>query len=194
MSNQQIFSKINKKIGKADNYNQDFYLLMGDIDDESIQPVIEWVITNNFPDENGERPDIMNLLICGNGGEAGPAFALIDIIQGSAVPVRTIGFGQLCSSSLMIFMSGEKGQRVLTPNTMVLSHQYSWGSGGKEHELSAAAKGFKLSSSIILNHYLKCSNLNEADIKKILLPASDVWLSAKECLKVGLCDLVQDLK
>ena len=189
----KMFSGINKKIGGI-NENQGFYLLMGQVDDESIQPVIEYIISGNGSTEDGEQLDCLNLMICSPGGEAGAAFALIDIIQGSGVPVRTIGFGQVASSGLMIFMAGEAGNRILTPNTMVLSHQYSWGNGGKEHELMATAKAYKLSSSIILNHYLKFSNLNEKDIKTYLLPASDVWLSAKEALKFGLCDVVKDLK
>ena len=189
----QIFSAINKKIGH-NNYNQDFYLLMGEINEETISPVIEYVIANNFPNGEEEPMDVLNLMICSNGGEVGPAFGLIDVMQGSAVPVRTIGFGSVGSAALMIFMSGAAGQRILTPNTMVLSHQYSWGSGGKEHELMASAKGFKLSSSIILNHYVKNTKLNEEEVKNILLPASDVWLSAKECLKFGICDMVKDLK
>lgn len=189
----QIFSAINKKLGHG-HYNQDFYLMMGEVSEETVSPVIEYIIGNNFPDESGELPDVLNLMICSNGGEVGPAFALIDVMQGSGVPVRTIGFGAVGSAALMIFMAGVAGQRVLTPNTMVLSHEFSWGNSGKCHELEAAAKGFKLSKNIIMNHYIKCTNLSEADITKTLLTPSDIWLSSKECLKFGLCDMVKDLK
>jgi ATP-dependent Clp protease protease subunit len=189
----QIFSAINKKIGPH-NYNQDFYLLMGEINEETIAPVIEYIISNNFPNGEEEPMDVLNLMICSGGGEVGPAFALIDVMQGSAVPVRTIGFGSVGSAALMIFMAGAAGQRVLTPNSMVLSHQWSWGNGGKAHELEATAKAYKLSSSIILNHYVKSTKLNEEEVKRILLPPSDVWLSANECKKYGICDIVSNLK
>ena len=43
---------------------------------------------------------------------------------------------------LSIFMSGQKGHRTLTPNTSILSHQWAWGSAGKEHELFATIKEF----------------------------------------------------
>ena len=62
-------------------------------------------------------------------------FALIDIIHGSRLPIWTVGIGMLASMGLMIFMAGEKGHRVLTPNTLILSHQWSGVDSGKEHEL-----------------------------------------------------------
>ena len=95
---------------------------------------IEWVFEANFSEE---RPDMLNLIICSPGGDLNASFAMVDVMRGSAIPIRTIGLGQIASAGLMIFIAGEKGQRILTPNTSILSHQYSWGAFGKEHELFA---------------------------------------------------------
>jgi ATP-dependent protease ClpP protease subunit len=90
-------------------------------------------------------------------------------------------------------MAGYHGHRILTPNTAILSHQYSWGSVGKSHELIAATKAFDLTSTMLMNHYKKCSNLDEDQINKFLLPASDCWLSPQEALNYGLCDEIKEL-
>jgi ATP-dependent Clp protease, protease subunit len=68
-------------------------------------------------------------------------------------PIRTIGLGQIASAGLLIFASGSKGQRILTPNTSILSHQYSWGAFGKEHELFATVKEFDLTTKRMIAHY-----------------------------------------
>jgi len=77
-------------------------------------------------------------------------------------------------------MSGEQGHRVLTPNTSILSHQWSWGSGGKEHELFSVVKEFKLNQKRFINHYKKCTGLDEETIREKLLPESDVWMTPQE--------------
>lgn len=185
-----MFSQINSSL-KGNSEQQSFFLLMDPIDGESIRPCIEWIIESNFSEE---KPEVLNLMICSGGGELSAGFALIDIMRGSSIPVRTIGVGEIASAGLMIFMAGMSGQRVLTPNTAILSHQYSGGLYGmKEHELFAATKSFNLTSKMVLNHYLKFSNLDEGKIKEILLPPQDVWLSPEEALQYGLCDCIKEL-
>ena len=74
-----------------------------------------------------------------------------------------------------------------------MSHQFSWGSHGKEHELFAQVKEFELSTKRMLDHYKKCTGLSEKDIRKHLLPPEDVWLSAQEAKKLGICDAVKSV-
>lgn len=184
-----MFSKINESISGNKN-QQSFFLLMADIDNDSIRSCIEWIIDANFSDEPAE---MLNLMICSSGGDLNAGFALIDVMRGSHIPIRTIGVGQIASAGLMIFMAGESGQRILTPNTAILSHQYSWGSLGKQHELMAATKAFDLTSKMLMRHYKKFTNLYEEQITQLLLPPHDVWLSPDEALEYGLCDTIQEL-
>ena len=164
---------------------------MEEITLNTCKQAIEWIFDANFAEE---RPQVLNLLICSPGGDLNAAFALIDTMRGSKIPVNTIGLGQIASAGLMIFISGDKGNRVLTPNTSILSHQYTWGAFGKEHELFATVKEFDLTTKRLIAHYKKCTGMKEEQIREILLPAHDVWLDAQEAKKYGLCDLVKDLK
>jgi ATP-dependent Clp protease protease subunit len=166
------------------------YLLMSEINSDSVKPVIEWILKNNLM----RTPiDKLSLVINSGGGSVGDAFALIDTMKGSAIPVHTIGLGEISSAALMIFMAGHKGERMLTPNASILSHQYSWGRWGKEHELINSSRAIDLTSEMILTHYKKCTGLTEKKIRNILLPPTDVWLSAKEAKKYGLCDKVKEM-
>jgi ATP-dependent Clp protease protease subunit len=185
-----MMNKLNLQL-KEDNSKHSFFLLMEEISLNSTKQAVEWIFDCNFGEE---RPELLNLIICSPGGDLNAAFALIDTMRGSAIPIRTIGLGQIASAGLMIFIAGEKGKRVLTPNTSILSHQYSWGAFGKEHELFATVKEFDLTTKKMIAHYKKCTGLTEAKIREILLPPQDIWLSAPEAKKHGLCDDVKELK
>ena len=138
------------------------------------------------------KPKMMKFIINSPGGEIAAAFALIDTIKGSRVPIYTYGLGEIASCGLMTFIAGEKGHRYITRNTAILSHQYSWGSFGKDHELMARVKEYNNTHARILEHYKKCTGLSEKDVKKYLLPPEDVWLTAKEAVKYGIADEIVD--
>lgn len=185
-----MMQKLNLQL-KEESDRHSFFLMMEEISLATCKQAIEWIFEANFAEE---RPDLLNLIICSPGGDLNAAFALVDTMRGSAIPVRTIGLGQIASAGLMIFIAGDKGQRILTPNTSILSHQYSWGAFGKEHELFAQIKEFDLTTKRMIAHYKKCTGLNEDKIREVLLPPQDMWLSAIEAKKFGLCDDVKDLK
>ena len=170
-----------------DLYKSGLYLLMDVITAETCKEAIEFVLKQNTEKMKQKR---LQFMICSPGGDVPSCFALIDIMKGSRIPIHTVGLGVIASCGLLLFITGEKGKRTLKPNTSILSHQYSWGSYGKEHELFAQVKEFELSTERMINHYKKCTGLTEAQIREHLLPPEDRWLSAKEAKKLGICDKV----
>jgi len=176
----------------AELFQKGFHVFMGEVSMETMNPIINWIISANFAKEKQHKE--LTLGICSPGGDLNACFALLDVMMGSKIPIRTIGMGMIASCGLLIFITGTKGKRILTPNTSILSHQYSWGSWGKEHELFARIKEFDLTSTRLLRHYIKCTKLKEKEIREKLMPPHDVWLDAKEAKKLGLCDKVQDMK
>ncbi len=185
-----MMNKLNLQLTDGGDSKHSFFLMMEDISLTSVKSATEWIFEANFTEE---RPELLNFIITSPGGDLNAAFALIDVMRGSAIPVRTIGLGQIASAGLMIFIAGEKGQRILTPNTSILSHQYSWGAIGKEHELFATVREFDLTTKKMIAHYKKCTGLDEKRIRETLLPPQDVWLSPVEAKKLGLCDEVKEL-
>ena len=167
-----------------------YYLFNSDFTPSTTGDAIKFILERNLLKKN--QPKFMKMLINSPGGEVSSAFALIDTMKGSRVPVYTYGLGEIASCGLMTFIAGEKGKRFITRNTSILSHQYSWGSYGKEHELMARVKEYNNTQLRIVDHYKKCTGLSEKDIKKYLLPPEDVWLTAKEAVKYGVADEVVD--
>jgi ATP-dependent Clp protease protease subunit len=167
------------------------YVLMGEIDDENIKPIIEWILYENFVTKKKKKE--LLLMICSEGGDMSSAFALIDVMKSSNIFIKTVGLGQVASAGLLIFLAGTPGRRVLTPNTSILSHQWAWGSDGKAHELFATMREFDLTQKRMMAHYKECTGLAEDEIKTALLPPHDVWLSAEEALALNVCDAITQL-
>jgi ATP-dependent Clp protease protease subunit len=168
-------------------HQKGIFLHVGEINMESAKSIVAWILAANIEKSH----DALKLIIHSEGGELSSAFAIVDTMRGSKIPIHTVGLGCVASSGLIIFMAGAKGHRILTPNTQILSHQYSWGNFGKDHELVSVTKEYALMTDRIVSHYKRCTGLKEDKIKKVLLPPSDVWLSAEEALELGICDEIR---
>lgn len=169
------------------------YLLMEGINNKTCADAMKWIINANLANESARYPDKhLTLIVNSPGGAVHSCFALVDVMNASRLPVHTVGLGMIASCGLLLCMNGAKGHRTITPNTSILSHQYSWGSRGKEHELYAVVKEFEMSTERLINHYKKCTGLSESRIKKVLLPPQDMWLSAEEAKKYKIIDKVED--
>jgi len=166
------------------------YVFMDEVTNETIKPVIEWILHENYVVKNKKKE--LLLMICSDGGELSSAFALIDTMRSSHIPIKTVGLGLIASSGLLIFISGAKGRRILTPNTSILSHQFSAGSEGKSHELFATVREFELINKRLIEHYRLCTGLDTDTITARLLPAQDVWLDHESALELNICDSVSD--
>lgn len=167
------------------------YFLSGGFNSETASKIVAWILEANMAPKNDF--DHLTLIINSPGGEVNSAFAIIDAMEGSAIPVHTVGLGMIGSCGFLTFIAGAKGHRTLTPNTSILSHEWSWGSRGKAHELIAANREFELTQARMVNHYKKHTGLTKKKILKKLLPPHDVWLSAEEALKLGICDEIKTM-
>lgn len=164
------------------------YVFMDEVSSETIKPVIEWILYENYVSKHRKKE--LLLMICSEGGDLSAAFALIDTMRASQIPIKTVGLGLIASCGLLIFITGTSGRRVLTPNTSILSHQFSAGSEGKSHELFATMREFELTNKRIIDHYKQCTGLSEELVMTKLLPAQDVWLDHDSALELNLCDAI----
>ncbi len=166
---------------------QGLMILDGHIDDESVSRPIEQILVANA----GCNLHHLTLMINSEGGSVHAAFALIDIMRGSKIPIFTAGYGKILSSGLLIFMSGEPGERVLLPNTAILSHQFSSANGyQKEHDLMSGHNELVKVGKRMRKHYSDCTGLDLSIIDDELLCPSDKWMTPKEAIKYGLADRI----
>ena len=169
-------------------WDNGIYFFMEGVNAESCKKAINFIVRQNLQPKKLKR---LQLMINSPGGSVTACLALVDVMKGSKIPVHTTGLGMIASCGILLFMAGEKGHRVLTPNTSILSHQYSWGSAGKEHELFATVKEMQMTADRLLKHYRKCTGLTEKTIRQYLLPPEDVWLTPQQAKKFGIADHIR---
>lgn len=167
------------------------FFLSGGFNEGTAKDIVTWILEANLAAKRDYEH--LTLIINSPGGNVNAAFAIIDAMRGSAIPVHTVGLGLIASCGLLTFIAGEPGHRTLTPNTSILSHQWAWGSKGKSHELFAVVKEFELTDQRMVNHYARCTGLDHSVIREKLLPPQDIWLSAEEAKELNLCDHVKDM-
>lgn len=178
------------------------YLLFDEITKQSAESAVEFIIGANLKHryykskkhvniDEYEPLEHLTLVINSYGGDLSDAFSIIAAMQGSTLPIHTVGMGIVASSGLLIFIAGKKGYRLMTPNAAILSHQWAnHTTYSKEHELQAMQKDWKQTSIRMTKHYRECTGLSNKIIRTQLLPPQDVWLTPQESKRFRLCDKV----
>ena len=163
-------------------------LLFGEICAENVAPLIAWILAENFSES---APEQLTILINSEGGDLSDAFALIEVMRGSKIPINTVALGQVASAGLLIFMAGD--YRIITPSCSVMSHHFSAGVSGTFHDLINANKEWNFTQQRIVNMYMECTGMSEEQIKEQLLPTRDVYLTPSEAVELKLADEVRGL-
>ena len=130
------------------------------------------------------QPKPIYLHINSYGGGVFAAFAAIDFIQQSEIPVHTIIEGASASAATLMSVVGKK--RYIRPHASMLVHQLSSWFGGKLSEIEDDYKNVTQMHDTIKEIYKKHTNLCETDLEEIL--KHDLWWKADKCMQTGLAD------
>ena len=160
------------------------HFLVGEICEENVNECIKWLVYENFD----SKQKTLTLYINSTGGDLYAAFALIDIIKNSNHPVRTIAIGSAMSAAFLIFASGTQGERYCGKNASLMCHQFSDSTEGKYHDIKATMKDNELSNQKMVDILRDATGMTPAAIRKKLLPASDVYLTAEEAVDLKVAD------
>ncbi len=161
------------------------HFLSGEINEENIDKCIRWIIYENL---DAKVSKVLTLYINSTGGDLYSAFALIDVMKNSTHPVRTIAIGSAMSAAFLIAASGTNGERYAAKNVSYMCHQFTENTEGKYHDLKATMKGNELCNSMMVDVLREATGMAPSVIRKKLLPASDVYLSAAEAVEIGIAD------
>jgi len=165
--------------------------ISGTIDSSTAESVCKEIIEYNIKGEANQ----IQMIINSPGGSCTAGFSIIDIMEWSRIPIYTTGIGMIASMGLLIFMTGEKGRRVITPRTSILSHRFSAFNIGNHSQLIAGRKEEDLEHERILSHYQSYSGIKDKDeLEKYLLRDVDTWLSPDEAIQYGLVDIIEPLR
>lgn len=165
--------------------------LSGVIDEAKAENVCKEIIEYNIKGSINQ----VQMVINSTGGTCTAGFSIIDLMEWSNLPIYTTGIGMIASMGLLIFMTGEKGHRVVTPRTSILSHRFWGGNFGNHSQLIATRREEDMLHERILSHYMTYSNIKDSkELEKYLLRDVDTWLSTDEAVQLGIVDVVEPMK
>jgi ATP-dependent Clp endopeptidase proteolytic subunit ClpP len=168
--------------------NSNVHYLTGEIDEDNIGKAIKWILYSNA---KPGKVAYLTLYVNSIGGDLCQAFALIDMMKTTRIPVRTVGLGSICSAGFLIFSSGEPGYRTVFRNTEIMCHQYSSTIEGKHHDLKSNVKSMDMSNDKMVRLLCENTGMDAKSVKKKLLPESDVWLTPEELVSLGVADNIR---
>ena len=161
------------------------FFINGEINEDTVGDCIKWLIYENL-DTSKEK--ILTIYINSTGGDLYQSFALIDVMRSSPHVVRCIGIGAVMSAAFLIFASGDRGHRYAAKNTSFMCHQFSESMSDKYHDLKATMKENDICNEKMVAILKEATGLAPSVIKKKLLPPSDVYLTAHECVELNVAD------
>lgn len=162
------------------------HFLIGEIEESNINDCIKWLVYENL---HPKADKILTLYINSQGGDLYEAFGLIDLMNNSQIPIRTIGYGSVMSAAFLILASGTKGERYIAPNTGIMCHQFSSSEEvGKYHDIKAQRKESDRLNQTMYDILKEATGLDGRTIKNKLLPPHDVYMTASEMIDFGAAD------
>jgi ATP-dependent Clp protease, protease subunit len=161
------------------------HFLVGEIAEENIAECVKWIVYENF---DTAKSKVLTLYINSTGGNLYDAFALIDVMRTSHHPVRTISVGTAMSAAFLIFAAGAPGERYAAKNASFMCHQFTENMDAKYHDLKATMRENDICNQKMVDILKEATGMAPSVIKKKLLPASDVYLTAEELIELGVAD------
>lgn len=136
----------------------------------------------------GEGP--IDVFINSPGGHVESGDTIHDMIRfvRDLVPVRIVGTGWVASAGALIYLAGERKNRVCLPNTRFLLHQPMGGVRGPATDIDIEAREIiKMRERI--NHII-ARETGQPFEKVVDDTDRNYWMSAEEAVAYGMCDRI----
>ena len=154
------------------------------INDEVANIIVAQIL---YLESDDPEKEIM-LYINSPGGSVNAGLAIYDTMQYVRSTVATMCVGQAASMAAVLLASGEKGRRMLLPNSRILIHQPMGGVSGQASDIEIHAKEIlrlrQTLNEILVRH-------TGQDMAKVRQDTDrDYIMTAQEAVKYGIVDEV----
>lgn len=155
-----------------------------DFDDHMANSIVAQML---FLESIDSEKDIY-MYINSPGGNVTSMLAIYDVMSYIKPDVVTVGMGQCCSAGSFILAAGTKGKRFALPNTRIMLHEVSGGTGGKINDMKVAYEEITRLYDMMSTYYSIFTGKSQETIKKDL--ERDFFMSSTEAKDYGIIDEV----
>jgi ATP-dependent Clp protease protease subunit len=179
-------------IKKEDRYTEEYYFK---ILNKSRYILLYDIVGNASADIVVSKIKAMNILdikkpimleINSPGGDLSCGVSIINAIEQSKAPIHTIISGQACSMAAMISIVGK--YRKIYYNSYWMNHPLSEGQADYLQFIKDRTKFLIHLDKMTEGLLRKYTKLSHKDLIKI--STGELWLSAEECVRKGVCDSI----
>ena len=144
----------------------------------------------------GELPETVTIHLNSPGGYLSCGLALYDYIKTSQIPITCLVEGLCASAATLVMLACHN--RIMSPNSVFLMHQCSWGAWGENRFMQDLAINADKSMKRLRKIYMAETKIaeerqpqeREAYIQHLL--EHDYELDATECEEFGICSPCED--
>lgn len=144
----------------------------------------------NELDTLGNDVEVINLYINSPGGSVFETMAIIAMLDRHPADIISCidGIAASCASVLPMI-----SKRIIMPaNALMMIHHAMTGAWGNAKQLRKSADDVERISKAMCQHYLDRAGDKMSEEKLYEMLEEDTWLTAEQCLELGLCDEVAE--
>ena len=160
--------------------------------DETLFYEIRMITYWNREDDKNKIPPKkrkpITLLIHTYGGELDSCYALLDTMNSSITPIRTVNTNKAMSCGCLILMNGHKGMRYCMKLSSALLHEGSGGQQGSYGAVMAQTEDYKHTIEMMKENIMSHSSIDAKTLSK--WKNKEVYLYAEDQLKYNIVDKV----
>jgi len=154
-------------------------------------------ITVAVDEESGEASEVeiihpIDFIISTHGGSATEMFALYDVMRQvrEECPIYTFGVGKVMSAGVLLLAAGTKGERKIGANCRVMIHGVVSGQQGYLADIENEFEEAKFTQELYVKALANETNMTAKYIKKLVQRKTNVYLSAKDAVELGIADII----
>lgn len=155
--------------------------------DEINDDVAYLIITQLIYLDTLDDKESIKLYINSPGGSVTAGMAIIDTMESMKRKVDTVGIGSCASMGAMLLLCGTGDRKSLKSNRIML-HSVSSGTGGTVIDQKIQLDESLFLQDVLMRKISERSNILLDDVIK--MTERDKYLSAKECVELGLIDTI----
>ncbi len=123
------------------------------------------------------------------GGHISGMYAIFDTMNYIKPDIVTVGIGTVMSAGSFLLAAGTKGKRYALPNTDIMIHELSGGSGGKFNDMKNKQKHLESIHEKMMKHFSELTGQPLKRVKKDM--ERDYYMNPKEAKRYGIIDSIQ---
>jgi ATP-dependent Clp protease, protease subunit len=134
----------------------------------------------------------IEFLISTPGGSAHDMFAIYDTMRmvKKDMEIHTVGVGKVMSAGTLLLASGTKGKRKIGKHCRVMIHSVVSGVAGSTHDIKNEFKETLNTEKNYVEALSRETKMSAKVIREFLNEKRNIYLSAKEAIKLGIADII----